>query len=139
MGRPIDPRPTPLLPRFIFRFKDPREVEIVGRCTRRWIDEDTLVPDAVKMSDIVQKAGLNQLPNNPYMIILSSSFLIDVLGSYQSGHSQLQSAKKMDPSFLERFAIFSREQDHSSKESGAKSGESPIDLVSFVEFQRNHR
>ena len=114
-------------------------MEIVGRCTRLWIDEDTLVPDAVKMGDVIQKAGLNQLPTNAYMVILSSSFLIDVLGSYQTGHSQLQSAKKMDPSFLEKFAIFSREQDHTSKESGAKSGESAIDLVSFVEFQRNHK
>ena len=91
------------------------------------------------MGDIIQKAGLNQLPSNPYMIILFSSFLIDVLGSYQSGHSQLQSAKKMDPSFLEKFAIFSREQEHTQKESGARSRESAIDLVSFVEFQRNHR
>ena len=51
-----------------------------------------------------------QLPNHPHMVILCSSFFIDVLGSYQTGHSHLQSAKKMDPSFLEKFAIFSREQ-----------------------------
>ena len=42
-------------------------------------------------------------------------------------------------SLLERFAIFSREQEHTQKESGAKSGESAVDLVSYVEFQRNRR
>lgn len=40
-----------------------------------------------------------------------------------------QAAKKQDPSFLEKFAIFSREQEHTQKESGAKSGESAVDLV----------
>ena len=30
-------------------------------------------------------------------------------------------------------------QEHTSKEGGARSGESAVDLVSFVEFQRNHR
>ena len=39
---------------------------------------------------------MQQIPNNPYMILLYSSFLIDVQGSYQSGYGQLQVAKKAD-------------------------------------------
>ena len=46
---------------------------------------------------MIIKAGMQQLTNNPYMIILFSSFLIDVQGSYQSGYAQLQQAKKADP------------------------------------------
>jgi hypothetical protein len=49
----------------------------------------------------------------------------------------LQTAKKADPSYLERFAIFSREQQHTQKSAGS-SGQA-TDLVSYVEFQRNYR
>ena len=56
-----------------------------------------------------------QLPSSGYMAIMHSSFLIDVQGSYQSGYTQLQAAKKMKLSFLERFAVFSREQEHTQK------------------------
>ena len=83
--------------KFIYKFTDPREVEIVSRCCRKWNDEDTLDPEAVKLGDIVIRAGIQQLPNDPYMIILYSSYLIDVLGSYQSGYGQLQLAKKANP------------------------------------------
>jgi hypothetical protein len=41
------------------------------------------------------QCGLAQLPKDPFMIILSSSFLIDVQQSYQSGLSQLAMAKKL--------------------------------------------
>lgn len=88
---------------------------------------------------MIVKAGLSQLQGKPWMIILASSFQLDVLGSYQSGYSQLQAAKKLDPNFMERFAIFSREQEQTQKESGAKNGGSSVDLVSYVEFQRNLR
>ena len=107
----------------------------MARCTRHWIDEDTLVPEAAKMGDAIIRAGMIQLPTNPYMVILSSCFLIDVLGSYQSGHSQLQLAKKMDPSFLEKFAIFSREQ---ARNRGGGVGRGREDGRSCVEAsQRN--
>jgi hypothetical protein len=49
----------------------------------------------------------------------------------------LQTAKKADPSYLERFAIFSREQQHAQKSAGG-TGQA-TDLVSYVEFQRNYR
>ena len=49
------------------------------------------------LAETIIKAGMQQMPNNPYMIILNSSFLIDVLGSYQSGYSELQTAKKASP------------------------------------------
>ncbi|KXZ43615.1 hypothetical protein GPECTOR_85g345 [Gonium pectorale] len=128
-------------PKTLYRFTDAREVEISARCCRRWVDEDTLEPEAVELSEAIIKAGMLQLPQDPQMIILYSSFLIDVQGSYQSGYTQLQTAKKQAPGILERFAIFSREQAHTQKASGANNGapDSAVDLVSYVEFQRNHR
>ncbi|PNH12265.1 Tiny macrocysts protein B [Tetrabaena socialis] len=111
----------------IYRFDDAREVEITARCCRSWIDEDTPEPEAVAMTEQVIKAGMTQLPQDPYMIVLYSSFLIDT-------------AKKQSPGLLERFAIFSREQEHTQKASGANGGgDSTVDLVAYVEFQRNHR
>jgi hypothetical protein len=70
---------------------------MAARCGRKWIDEDTPNPAAIKLADIILRAGMQQLPNNPYMILLYSSFLIDVQGSFQSGYGQLQAAKKADP------------------------------------------
>ncbi|KAG2425298.1 hypothetical protein HXX76_013879 [Chlamydomonas incerta] len=127
----------------LFRFTDAREVEIVARCCRQWVDEveGVLEPGAVNLCEALIKAGMVQLPQDPQMIILYSSFLIDVQGSYQSGYSQLQTAKKQSPGILERFAMFSREQEHTQKVSGANggAGDSAVDLVAYVEFQRNHR
>jgi hypothetical protein len=53
----------------------------------------------------------------------------------------------MDPSFLMRYAIFTREQQHmqksaSSAGAGGKASsrsQAATDLVSYVEFQRNYR
>ena len=57
--------------------------------------------------------------------------------SYQSGYQALQAAKKApNPSLMERFCIFIREQEHTQKTSAASSGDANVDLVSYVEFQR---
>ena len=59
--------------------------------------------------------------------------------SYQSGYKLLQTAKKANPSLLERFAIFSREQQHMQKSAGVGGvAGAETDLVSYVEFQRNY-
>jgi hypothetical protein len=56
-------------------------------------------------------------------------------GSYQSGYSELQTAKRLpNASFLERFAIFIRDQEHTQKSTAAAAGDSGnVDLVSYVE------
>jgi hypothetical protein len=76
--------------RRIYKFTDPREVEIASRCCRVWVDEDTLDADAVLLAERIIKAGVSLLPHHPYMAIWWSSFLIDVQGSYQSGYGELQ-------------------------------------------------
>ncbi|PNH04175.1 Tiny macrocysts protein C, partial [Tetrabaena socialis] len=112
LGRFRDAEPN-VKSKFIYRFQDAREVEITARCCRRWIDEDTPEPEAVVMSEQVIKAGMIQLP---------------------------QTAKKQSPDLLEHFAIFSREQEHTQRASGANGGgDNAVDLVAYVEFQRNHR
>ncbi|GFH25993.1 uncharacterized protein HaLaN_24060, partial [Haematococcus lacustris] len=61
------------------------------------------------------QCGIAQRPKDPFMIVLISSFLIDVQSSYQSGYSQLQQ--------------------HTQR--SGMSGQAD-DLVSYVEYTRNH-
>ncbi|KAG2454201.1 hypothetical protein HYH02_001236 [Chlamydomonas schloesseri] len=134
---------TPGVPsKYICKFEDAREVGVALRACRDWIpgDEDTLKPEAMALGEVIVKAGIMQLPCDPRMTLLYSSFLIDVQGSYQSGYTQLQAAKQQSPGLLDRFAIFSREQEHTQKASGVNgAGDGVVDLVSYVEFQRSHR
>lgn len=53
----------------IYRFSDAREVEVMARCCRKWktgflgrTDYDLVDPDAVKLSEMIIKAGISQLP-----------------------------------------------------------------------------
>ncbi|KAJ9531082.1 hypothetical protein QJQ45_000885 [Haematococcus lacustris] len=55
--------------KFIYRFRDPREVEIVARCCRKWVDEDTLDKESVELAEKVLRAGMSLLPKEPYMVI----------------------------------------------------------------------
>lgn len=66
------------------------QVEIVARRVRVWVDEDTVDESAVRDGELVIRAGMVLLPNNCFMTILYSSYLIEVQGSYQSGYTQLQ-------------------------------------------------
>ncbi|KAG2446182.1 hypothetical protein HXX76_000775 [Chlamydomonas incerta] len=127
--------------RRIYKFQDAREVEIVARVCRKWTDQHYEVLDrvAVKEAEIVIKGGMQLFPTNAFMAITYVNFLIDVLESTQTGNSQLTAAKKLNPNLMERFAIFAREQEHMQRSAGAKSGESSVDLVSYVEYQRSHK
>ncbi|GAX73364.1 hypothetical protein CEUSTIGMA_g817.t1 [Chlamydomonas eustigma] len=122
----------------IHKFSDVREVEMCARCCRKWVDELTYDEDAINLAYEILKAGMEQLPGNAFMIILYSSFLIDVKDGFQSGLTELAAARKADKSFLESFALYSREQLHTQKSSGAK-GSQGADLVSYVEQQRSYR
>ena len=60
-------------------------------------------------------------------------------GSFQTGLLELKAAKKLDPSFLEQFAIFSREQQLTQKAARGGKGSEGEDLVSYVEQQHDYR
>ncbi len=44
------------------------------------------------------------------MLILYSNYLIDVLDNSPTGYSQMAAAKQANPDWMQRFAIFAREQ-----------------------------
>lgn len=85
------------------------------------------------------QVGMAHFHDDVFLTITYSNFLIEVQNNYQSGVTQLQQAKKLEPSMSDRFAIFVREQEHKQKAQSQSSGESAVDLVSYVEFQRNYR
>ncbi|GFH07471.1 PAS domain-containing protein, partial [Haematococcus lacustris] len=131
--------PPDMKPRLIFNATDAREVEILSRCCRVWQPEDPEVveEEAMELASIILKAGLAQLAaSDPYMIILYASFLIDVQNSTQSGYTQLQAAKRANPSFLQRFAIFTIEQQH-IQQASRQTGKA-TDLVAYVESMRSY-
>ena len=61
------------------------QVEILCRCSRVWVDMDTLEKEAVDLASHILNCGLAQMPKDAYMIIIYSSFLIDVENRYWVG------------------------------------------------------
>ncbi|GAX73349.1 hypothetical protein CEUSTIGMA_g802.t1 [Chlamydomonas eustigma] len=123
----------------IFKFTDPREVEICARCCRQWIDEDTLVEEGVDLALKIIKVGMEQLPGNADMIILYASFLIEVKGGQQSGLTELIAARKADKSVFAKYAIFMCEQQYSKRTAGSRGPGQATDLLSMLENQRSYK
>ncbi|GAX73357.1 hypothetical protein CEUSTIGMA_g810.t1 [Chlamydomonas eustigma] len=124
--------------KFIHKFWDARQVEMCARCCRKWVEEDVLDEDAVELAQKILEAGMEQLPGDAFMIILYSSFLMDVKGGSQSGLAELAAIKRADMSLLESFALYSREQLNIQRTSGA-TGSQGADLIAYVEQQRSYR
>lgn len=98
-------------------------------------------PDLVFPSCVVQ-AGVAMKPNSVFLHIMYSNFLIDVRHNIQLGWSHLEQAKKLEPNLSYQFSIFTRNQEHKQKAAGGGGGagnEGSVDLVSYVEFQKNYR
>ncbi|GFR50724.1 hypothetical protein Agub_g12981 [Astrephomene gubernaculifera] len=127
-------------PRDIYEFIDMYEVEVVARVCRTPGQESGTQDEAsVKLSERILKAGIVLFPNESYVHVLYSNLLIEVQTLYQAGQSQLMAAKKLNPGYVQKFAIFVREQQHMQRAHTQTTGESAVDLVSYVEFQRNYR
>jgi hypothetical protein len=39
----------------IYKFQEVQQVEVLARCCRKWVDEDTLDPEAIKLADHIIK------------------------------------------------------------------------------------
>lgn len=74
------------------------------------------------------------------MAIVHANFVLEVQGNHQTGHSQLQAAKKLNPSWGTQYIIFLREQQHMARiqTQGART-DSAVDLLGYVDFQRNFK
>jgi hypothetical protein len=79
-------------------------------------------------------------PNSVFMHIIYSNFLIDVRHNIQSGWGHLEQATKLGPNLSYQFSIFARKQEHKQQAGGGGGGGGEggaVDLVSYVEFQKN--
>lgn len=74
------------------------------------------------------------------LAVLYGNFMIECQYNFQTGNSQLRAAKKLGLDPVETYIIFVREKEYMQKvHSQAGGAESAVDLVSYVEFQRNFR
>jgi hypothetical protein len=86
------------------------------------------------------QAGVAMKPNSVYLHIVYSNYLIDVRHNHQLGRNHLEQAKKLEPNLSYQFSIFTRGQENKQKAAGGGSGNNEsVDLVSYVEFQKNYR
>lgn len=124
----------------VWRFSHEFDVELaarmIGRC---WDEDDNYDPQALDLAETILKGGLQQFPDSAYLHIVYANFLIEVRGQGQAGWQHLETARKCHPNLSYKFSIFTREQEHKQKSSAGAAGEGSVDLVSFVEFQRNQR
>ena len=81
------------------------------------------------------QCGVARFPQGSLTLIMHANFIIEVNKDGQSGRGILQSAAKCNPSFIERYFIYCCQEvvKHLKTE-----GES-MDLMGYVEFQRNYR
>ncbi|KAG2449443.1 hypothetical protein HYH02_005590 [Chlamydomonas schloesseri] len=127
-------------PKDTYAFLDIYEVEMASRvCRTPGRESGTQDEASVKLAERILKAGITLFPISAFAHILYSNLLIEVQTLYQAGQSQLMAAKKQSPGYVEKFAIFVREQQHMQRAHTSTTGESAVDLVSYVEFQRNYR
>jgi hypothetical protein len=74
------------------------------------------------------------------MALVNVNFLLDVKNLYQTANSQLQAARKLDLSLCDQYMVYVREQEHMQRlQTQTSSMESAVDLVGYVEFQRNYK
>ncbi|KAG2449446.1 hypothetical protein HYH02_005593 [Chlamydomonas schloesseri] len=127
-------------PKDVYKFWDIYEVEMLSRVCRTPGDvRGTQDSRMLKYADRIIRAGIALFPTSAYAHILYANFLIEVQSLYQAGQSQLMAARKLTPNFLERYALFMRQQQHMQRAHTSTTGESAVDLVTYVEFQRNYR
>ncbi|KXZ44102.1 hypothetical protein GPECTOR_73g623 [Gonium pectorale] len=118
----------------------PRDVEVVARCCRVWVDRYQLDPEAVNAAHRVIQAGLAMFPKSPFMVLLNANFMIEVLGVSTSGGRRIQDAKKLNPGLMCRFIMFVRHQQASQKAAGNNTSDgASMDLLGYVEYQRKQR
>lgn len=81
------------------------------------------------------QCGMARFPGSPFMLILYANFLIEVRKDAQSARTQLQLAAKSNPDIAEKYFIYAGQQvARSLKTEGVA-----LDLMGYVEFQRNYR
>eukprot|EP00879_Flechtneria_rotunda_P020397 GHRR01021459.1.p1 GENE.GHRR01021459.1~~GHRR01021459.1.p1 ORF type:complete len:889 (+),score=208.65 GHRR01021459.1:224-2890(+) len=130
--------PPNVKPRLLHRFSSEFDVEVSSRVGRVWDEDGVLDQTAVELAENVLKAGVAMMPNSVFLHIVYSNFLIEVRHNHQLGWSHLERAKRLEPNLSYQFSIFTRQQEHKQKSGGA-GGEGSVDLVSYVEFQKNYR
>ena len=92
-------------------------------------------PPSAALGEFIIRCGMARFPNNPAMLTLYANFLIEARKDGQASRTQLQLAVKNSPGAIERYFIYVS-QELAKK---LKSEGDGLDLMGYVEFQRNYR
>jgi hypothetical protein len=121
--------------RDVYRFAYPGQVEQLARVARKWDLDGVPDPPSAVLGEFVIRCGMARFPNNPAMLTLYANFLIEARKDGQASRTQLQLAVKNAPGAIERYFIYVS-QELAKK---LKSEGDGLDLMGYVEFQRNYR
>eukprot|EP00879_Flechtneria_rotunda_P013062 GHRR01013642.1.p1 GENE.GHRR01013642.1~~GHRR01013642.1.p1 ORF type:complete len:1083 (+),score=308.01 GHRR01013642.1:2122-5370(+) len=120
----------------VHRFKDVRQVSILCRDMRKWDLDGIPDPDSTEFGEFALKCGMAHQLSNPVLLIMYANFLIEVRKDGQGARTQLQLAQKASPSWLDNFNVFVASE---LAKKLNREGDSGLDLMGYVEFQRNFR
>ena len=108
---------------------------MLARVARKWDLDGVPDPDASRLGEFVLRCGMARFPANPAMYVMYANFLIEARKDGQASRTQLQLAVKNSPGAVERYFIYVS-QELAKK---LKSEGDGLDLMGYVEFQRNYR
>lgn len=84
---------------------------------------------------VTLQAGMARVTNCPTLLTTYANFLLEAKKDGQASRTQLQLATKNNPSLFERYFIYVS-QELAKKLNTENDG---LDLLGYVEFQRNYR
>uniref|UniRef100_A0A383VUJ6 PAS domain-containing protein n=1 Tax=Tetradesmus obliquus TaxID=3088 RepID=A0A383VUJ6_TETOB len=119
----------------VHRWKDVEQVSLVLREMRVWDEDGVPDPQAAEFGEFVLKCAMARMPDNPALLVVHANFLIEVRKDGQAARTQMQLAIKANPSLLDNYNIFVAQQ----LAKALKRDGDGLDLLGYVEFQRNYR
>mmetsp|Transcript_40560 Transcript_40560/g.129319 ORF Transcript_40560/g.129319 Transcript_40560/m.129319 type:complete len:1181 (+) Transcript_40560:325-3867(+) len=122
------------------RWIDEWEVEIFSRLLRQTDQGGDPIPENIQEVEELLKAATHHFPQSAFVHMVYSGFITHVAhAKTQLAQTHNDRARKLSPNVALRFMIFARAQKLKDEEANNANNESAMDLVSYVEFQKNHR
>lgn len=129
--------PKDAKPKEIYRFTEHEQVELLARAMRKWDLDGLPVRESIDLGELILKCGMVIFPRSVMLCVLYANFLIEIRKDGQSARTYLGTAKKNAPNLLDRYCIYACNELSQQLKDTTEGG--MMDMVQFVEFQRNYR
>lgn len=122
----------PLEYEVVGEFVSPRHPEVAIRFVRYEMDK----PHIVVAGEALLKKAIEQYPEDSFVHLTYCNYLLAFNKQLSDkAHVMLDLSRRMHPPFVDRFCIFMRDRERLQKVQAQTSGETTMDLVSYIEFQ----